>query len=216
MRPRRLGHPRSWGSSNSTPGLKLRTTTTAAETTATPLAATMVLLPPNRLATPLRIARAPRRRMALVAQALRAMATQRTRTAKAPGIRLHTGPALRPDTAIPNIAWVPIAPYEPFYPWYPGGVARVWMGIPFGGYAYQHFTNVTYINRIYRNFRHGGATATTFRHFRHGTVHGHTVAVDPRDIGRALRTIHGPFRSRRRAITWPSRMVSDARAVTFL
>ncbi|MFY9738916.1 MAG: DUF6600 domain-containing protein [Candidatus Cybelea sp.] len=86
----------------------------------------------------------------------------------------------------PYIAWVPIAPYEPFYPWYP----TAWLGFGWG-FPATNITNVTYINRIYRNFRHGGATATTFRHFRHGTVHGHTVAVDPRDIGRALRTIHG-------------------------
>ena len=83
----------------------------------------------------------------------------------------------------PYIAWVPIAPYEPFYPWYPSA----WLGLGWGFPA----TNITYVNRIYRNFRHGGATATTFRHFRHGTVHGHTVAVNPRDIGRGIRTIHG-------------------------
>jgi hypothetical protein len=86
----------------------------------------------------------------------------------------------------PYIAWVPIAPFEPFYPWYASA------GIGFGwGFPATSITNITYINRIYRNFRHGGASATTFRHFRHGTVHGHTVSVNPRDIGRRLRTIHG-------------------------
>jgi hypothetical protein len=86
----------------------------------------------------------------------------------------------------PYIAWVPIAPYEPFYPWYPSA----WLGLGWG-FPATNITNITYINRIYRNFRHGGATATTFRHFHHGTVRGHTVAVTPRDIGSHLRTIHG-------------------------
>ncbi len=92
----------------------------------------------------------------------------------------------------PYIGWVPIAPYEPFYPWYPG-----WAWLGFGwGYGYPasfatNIVNVTNITRIYRNFRHGGATGTTTRHFRHGTVHGHTVAVTPRDLGRRVGTIHG-------------------------
>jgi hypothetical protein len=101
--------------------------------------------------------------------------------------------------AYPYIGWVPIAPSEPFYPWYPGWA---WLGFgwgfPFFGFGYHggfasnivHITNITNITRIYRNFRHGGATATTFRNFRHGTLHGRTVAVDPRDIGR-VGTIHG-------------------------
>jgi FecR protein len=98
----------------------------------------------------------------------------------------------------PYIGWVPIAPSEPFYPWYPGWA---WLGFGwgspfFGGFGFPrfvsitHITNITNITRIYRNFRHGGATATTFRNFRHGTIHGRTVAVDPRDIGR-VGTIHG-------------------------
>jgi len=97
------------------------------------------------------------------------------------------GPGLTPAYGYPYpyIAWVPIAPYEPFYPSYPSA----WLG--FGWGPASNATNITYINRIYRNFRHGGATATTFRHFRHGTVRGHTVAVNPRDVGRGLRTIHG-------------------------
>jgi hypothetical protein len=98
----------------------------------------------------------------------------------------YGGPAPGYGYPYPYIGWVPIAPYEPFYPWYP----TAWLGFGWG-FPATNITNVTYINRIYRNFRHGGATATTFRHFRHGTVHGHTVAVDPRDIGRALSTIHG-------------------------
>ncbi|HEY6326682.1 MAG TPA: DUF6600 domain-containing protein [Candidatus Cybelea sp.] len=95
----------------------------------------------------------------------------------------------------PYIGWVPVAPYEPFYPWYPG-----WAWLGFGwGYGYPagfgtnivSVTNIYNITRIYRNFRHGGATGTPIRHFRHGTVHGHTVAVTPRDIGRRFGTIHG-------------------------
>jgi hypothetical protein len=99
----------------------------------------------------------------------------------------------------PYIGWVPIAPGEPFYPWYPGWA---WLGFGwgfpfFGGFGFHggfvsvtHITNITNITRIYRNFRHGGATATTFRNFRHGTIHGRTVAVDPRNVGR-VGTIHG-------------------------
>jgi hypothetical protein len=101
----------------------------------------------------------------------------------------YAGPSGYP---YPYIGWVPVAPYEPFYPWYPG-----WAWLGFGwGYGYPagfatNVVNVTNINRIYRNFRHGGATGTTMRHFRHGTVHGHTVAVTPRDLGRRVGTIHG-------------------------
>ena len=92
----------------------------------------------------------------------------------------------------PYIGWVPIAPYEPFYPWYPGWS---WLGFgwgtPFvGGYG-TSITRITNITRIYRNFRHGGATATSIRNFRHGTIYGHTVAVTPRDLGRHVGTIHG-------------------------
>jgi hypothetical protein len=91
--------------------------------------------------------------------------------------------------AYPYIGWVPIAPYEPFYAWYPG-----WGSIGFGwGYPTRitHITNITRITRIYHNFRHGGATATTTRNFRHGTVFGHTLAVNTRDLGRRFGTIHG-------------------------
>ncbi len=91
--------------------------------------------------------------------------------------------------AYPYIGWVPIAPYETFYPWYPG-----WGSIGFGwGYPTRitHITNITHITRIYHNFRHGGATATTTRNFRHGTVFGHTLAVNTRDLGRRFGTIHG-------------------------
>jgi hypothetical protein len=88
----------------------------------------------------------------------------------------------------PYIGWVPIAPYEPFYPWYLG----FGYGYP-SGFATNiiNVTNINVVNRIYRNFRHGGATATTIRHFRRGTVFGHTVAVTRRDIGRRFGTIHG-------------------------
>ncbi|MBV8343768.1 MAG: FecR domain-containing protein [Candidatus Eremiobacteraeota bacterium] len=93
----------------------------------------------------------------------------------------------------PYIGWVPIAPGEPYYPWYPGWA---WLGFGwgYGGYGYPGYasvTNITNITRIYRNVRHGGVTATTTRHFRHGTVKGHTVAVNPRDIGHHVGTIHG-------------------------
>ncbi|HLY03241.1 MAG TPA: DUF6600 domain-containing protein [Candidatus Cybelea sp.] len=89
----------------------------------------------------------------------------------------------------PYIGWVPIAPYEPFYPWYPG-----WASIGFGWGSPTHITdirNITNVTRIYRNFRHGGATATTMRNFRHGTVFGHTLAVTTHDLGRRFGTIHG-------------------------
>jgi hypothetical protein len=89
----------------------------------------------------------------------------------------------------PYIGWVPIAPYEPFYPWYPG-----WGSIGFGwGYPTHitRITNITHVTRIYHNFRHGGATATTMRNFRHGTVYGHTVGVTSHDLGRRFGTIHG-------------------------
>jgi FecR protein len=108
-------------------------------------------------------------------------------------------PAAAPYGAYPYpyIGWVPIAPYEPYYPWYPGWA---WLGfgwgVPFfGGYGYPGFAtrivNVTNITNVYRNFRHGGATATRMRNFRHGTVYGHTVAVTGRDLGRHVGTIHG-------------------------
>jgi FecR protein len=87
----------------------------------------------------------------------------------------------------PYIGWVPIAPYEPFYPWYPS-----WgLGFGFPSTSIINITNVTYVNRIFRNFRHGGATGTTFRHFRHGTISGHTVGVTDRDIGHRFGSIHG-------------------------
>lgn len=89
----------------------------------------------------------------------------------------------------PYIGWVPIAPYEPFYPWYPS--FGLGFGFGFPSTSIINVTNITYINRIYRNFRHGGATGTTFRHFRHGTVSGHTVGVTDRDIGHRFGSIHG-------------------------
>ncbi|MBV8196916.1 MAG: FecR domain-containing protein, partial [Candidatus Eremiobacteraeota bacterium] len=101
----------------------------------------------------------------------------------------------------PYIGWVPVAPYEPFYPWWPGWS---WLGfgwgLPFfGGYGYPagfatnivRVTNIYNINRTYRNFRHGGASGSSLRNFRHGTLHGHTVAVTPRDLGHHVGTLHG-------------------------
>jgi hypothetical protein len=90
--------------------------------------------------------------------------------------------------AYPYIGWVPIAPYEPFYAWYPGWGS---IGFGWGPTRITHITNITRIPRIYHNFRHGGATATTMRNFRHGTVFGHTLAVNTHDLGRRFGTIHG-------------------------
>ncbi len=107
-----------------------------------------------------------------------------------------SGGAPPPGYAYPNIGWVPIAPGEPYYPWYPGWAwFGIGWGVPFyGGYGYggyaTHITNITNIYS-YRNFRHGGASATTTRNFRHGTIHGHTAPVTGRDIGRHSGTIHG-------------------------
>jgi hypothetical protein len=96
------------------------------------------------------------------------------------------GSGYPPPTAYPYpyIGWVPIAPYEPFYPWFS-------FGFGFPSTSIINITNVTYINRVFRNFRHGGATGTTFRHFRHGTVSGHTGPVTGRDIGHHFGRIRG-------------------------
>ncbi len=91
--------------------------------------------------------------------------------------------------AYPYIGWVPIAPYETYYPWYPGGA---WIGLGWG-FPRTRIINVVNINvtRIYRNFRHGGASGTTIRNFRHGTISGRTIAVSTRQLGRRFGTIHG-------------------------
>jgi hypothetical protein len=92
----------------------------------------------------------------------------------------------------PYIGWVPIAPFQPFYPWWPSFGFGFGFGYPLGfATNITNITNIRNVTNIYRNFRHGGATATTMRHFRHGTVHGHTVAVTSRDLGRRFGTIHG-------------------------
>ncbi|MBV8725423.1 MAG: FecR domain-containing protein [Candidatus Eremiobacteraeota bacterium] len=113
------------------------------------------------------------------------------------------GPGYAPAQGYPYpyIGWVPIAPYEPYYPWYPGWA---WLGFGwgfpfFGGYGYPgafatnivRVTNIYNINRIYRNFRHGGASGTSLRNFRHGTLVGHTLPVTGREIGHRFGTIHG-------------------------
>lgn len=96
----------------------------------------------------------------------------------------------------PSIGWCPLAPYEPYYPWYPGWA---WTGYGwgpgyyggYGGYGYgTRVVNVTNITNVYRNYRHGGASGTTVGNFQHGTIHGHTVPVTSKNIGRAG-SIHG-------------------------
>ena len=98
----------------------------------------------------------------------------------------------------PSIGWCPLAPYETYYPWYPGwawtGYGWGWPGYyGGGGYGYGYgarVVNVTNITNIYRNYRHGGASGTTVGNFQHGTIHGHTVPVTSKNVGRAG-SIHG-------------------------
>ena len=97
----------------------------------------------------------------------------------------------------PYVGWVPLAPYETYYPWYPGWS---WLGFGWGVPSYgccggffgrTRIVNVTNIYNIYRNFRHGGGSGTLIGHWRQGTISGHTIAVNSRNLGTRVGTIHG-------------------------
>ncbi|MBV9700591.1 MAG: FecR domain-containing protein [Candidatus Eremiobacteraeota bacterium] len=97
----------------------------------------------------------------------------------------------------PYIGWIPIAPFQPFYPYYPGwawtGFGWGFPGYGFGGYnnvSITRIVNVYNINRYYRNWRYGGGSGTLVGHFHNGTIVGHTIAVNPRTVGR-IGAFHG-------------------------
>ncbi|MBV8197006.1 MAG: FecR domain-containing protein [Candidatus Eremiobacteraeota bacterium] len=96
----------------------------------------------------------------------------------------------------PYVGWIPIAPFQPFYPYYPGWA---WTGFGWGfpgyGYGYNNVSvtrivNIYNINRYYRNWRYGGGSGTLVGHFHSGTIVGHTIAVNPRTVGR-IGAFHG-------------------------